>query len=303
MEFNKIYNDSFSQTHSEIKAYIRDYLTSEEFSIYDYNTNSNDLLTNFYQEIKTDKFNVIEHFKNLYVEFETFKAKIPNDSIENSFRLKVLPSYNKYRDEKLFDDFSFEYLISEIAIFNAKVNTYRIFSNNYYLLEMIYKSKDYSRYEIKEYNQTLENTETYIYYHKKMYPETYSKSNIKLDLEPNSNNIFNEKYDNELKVKLKSFKEDEKHLILHALYNVIKNKKFDSKNMDLTEFLRVIRICQGIEDITLFDQNYTKKFYKSVSDGLLYSSSLHYRKKLKERTVAKLKELQVPEVMNYIDSL
>ena len=43
----------------------------------------------------------------------------------------------------------------------------------------------------------------------------------------------------------------------------------DSKNIELTEFLRIIRICQGIEDISLFERRYPgyvkQKYYEDLA--------------------------------------
>jgi hypothetical protein len=291
MEFKKIYNDSFSQTHIEIETYIREYLTNEEFSIYDYNTNSNELLSNFHQKIKTDKFNDVEHFKNLYVEFETFKAKIPNDSIEKSFRLKVLPLYNKYRDEKLFDDFSFEYLISEIAIFNAKVNTYRIFSNNYYLIEMIYNSEDYSRYEIKEYDQTLESTETFIYYHKKMYSYMYDSnkqlSNKKI-MQNEKSLVFQDEKANSI-----NLNDKEIALIMYFQTEVLKNNlKIPSTEMYKTYSLINVRPYDSFANDHSFKSTFQYKIITGVYGKVNFKNLKNVPKIEIEATIADINELQ-----------
>jgi hypothetical protein len=291
MEFKKIYNDSFSQTHIEIENYIREYLTNEEFSIYDYNTNSNELLSNFHQKIKTDKFNDVEHFKNLYVEFETFKAKIPNDSIEKSFRLKVLPLYNKYRDEKLFDDFSFEYLISEIAIFNAKVNTYRIFSNNYYLIEMIYNSEDYSRYEIKEYDQTLESTETFIYYHKKMYSYMYDSnkqlSNKKI-MQNEKSLVFQDEKANSI-----NLNDKEIALIMYFQTEVLKNNlKIPSTEIYKTYSLINVRPYDSFANDRSFKSTFQYKIITGVYGKVNFKNLKNVPKIEIEATIADINELQ-----------
>jgi hypothetical protein len=291
MEFKKIYNDSFSQTHIEIETYIREYLTNEEFSIYDYNTNSNELLSNFHQKIKTDKFNDVEHFKNLYVEFETFKAKIPNDSIEKSFRLKVLPLYNKYRDEKLFDDFSFEYLISEIAIFNAKVNTYRIFSNNYYLIEMIYNSEDYSRYEIKEYDQTLESTETFIYYHKKMYSYMYDSnkqlSNKKI-MQNEKSLVFQDEKANSI-----NLNDKEIALIMYFQTEVLKNNlKIPSTEIYKTYSLINVRPYDSFANDYSFKSTFQYKIITGVYGKVNFKNLKNVPKIEIEATIADINELQ-----------
>lgn len=291
MEFKKIYNDSFSQTHIEIETYIREYLTNEEFSIYDYNTNSNELLSNFHQKIKTDKFNDVEHFKNLYVEFETFKAKIPNDSIEKSFRLKVLPLYNKYRDEKLFDDFSFEDLISEIAIFNAKVNTYRVFSNNYYLIEMIYKSEDYSRYEIKEYDQTLESTETFIYYHKKMYSYMYD-SNKQLS---NKKIMQNEKTLVFQDEKINSIILNDKEIALLIYFQTEvfkKNIKIPATEIYKTYSLINVKPYDSFGNEDSFKGTFQYKIINGVYDQVNFKNLKSASNREIEATIADINELQ-----------
>ena len=128
------------------------------------------------------------------------------------------------------------------------------------------------------------------------------KQKLEIKIKENQKEISS-KFNNELYSKIENFNEDEKNIILHALNKVIEQKKSDDKSLDLAEFLRIIRICQGIDDISLFQANYTKKFYNQVNKGLDYSSNTTYRKKLKEDLTNKLKDLQVPEVYKYINDL
>jgi hypothetical protein len=102
--------------------------------------------------------------------------------------------------------------------------------------------------------------------------------------------------------KLQQFEENEKLLILHALFQTM-NRKSRNNNIDLPEFLRIIRICQGLEDTSLFEENYVKKQYKRVDEGLKYSSNTKNKQLLKQTTIDKLKDLKVTEIETFIKQI
>jgi len=111
-----------------------------------------------------------------------------------------------------------------------------------------------------------------------------------------------DKSNEDILYKLQQFEENEKFLILHALFQTM-NKKSRNNNIDLPEFLRIIRICQGLEDTSLFEKNYVKKQYKRVDEGLNYSSNIKNKQLLKQTTIDKLQDLKVTEIETFIKQI
>jgi hypothetical protein len=260
------------------------------------------------------------YFENCYrklLEHNTLYDPKRTDTIYNTLEEEVYEIFQpklelaikqEYTKEELID-LSYEDFVSHLLKYavlknvNNKLNSEEVYFNE--LLKLFYELDDYSQFDnslLKDHIEliTYERVQKiYLHYGKKL---KTVKTDIKNTIKENQKEISS-KFNNELYSKIENFNEDEKNIILHALNKVIEQKKSDDKSLDLAEFLRVIRICQGIDDITLFQANYTKKFYNQVSKGLDYSSNTTYRKKLKKDLTNKLKDLQVPEVYKYINDL
>lgn len=295
MEFENIYNDAFKKKHVETEKFIKDFLTDDENSIYDFNTNHNELIKIREEIYKDSKFNISDIYIDLLKNFNEFTSKIQEKPIENTLKLKILPLYNTYLDKGLIS-ITFEQLIVELANYKSENNAFRIFRNQYHLFEKIYESKDYSKYEIKEYGMILESTDIYKYYFK--IKQSNKKTTSKYNSEIINNSNILEKYS-----KIDDFEIEEKYLLLHAFYRMIESKTFDSSKFELTEFLRMIIICQNIEDKTIFEKNYTKKFYKSVKDGLDYFANVNNKTKIKKRLSTKLTDLNLNKLADEVKGL
>lgn len=174
MDYEKIYNEAYIKAHIEIENYIKEFLTAEENSINFFSENYKKIIYKYRDDYKEDKYNRIEPFVDIHVEFTKGKQKIKKDSINNIFKFKILPLF---KEKKELFNYTFEQLIHEIAIFEAKIEAFRILTNNYNLFEMIYESEDYSRFEIKDYEEVLETTDTFIYYEKIVFPHKYETKN------------------------------------------------------------------------------------------------------------------------------
>ncbi|RAK19593.1 hypothetical protein B0I03_11020 [Flavobacterium aquaticum] len=260
------------------------------------------------------------YFENCYrtlLEHNTLYDPKRTDTIYNTLEEEVYEIFQpklelaikqEYTKEDLID-LSYEEFVSHLLKYAVLKNVYnKLNSEEVYfkeLLELFYELDDYSQFDnslLKDHIELITYgrvQKIYLHYGKKL---KAVNTDIKNSIKENQKEISS-KFNNELYSKIENFNEDEKNIILHAFYKVIELKKSQDKKIDLVQFLRVIRICQGIDDIDLFHENYTKKFYKQVSEGLDYSSNTTYRKKLKKDLTNKLKDLQVPEVYNYINDL
>lgn len=309
MDFEKIYNDAYLNEYLEVENSIKSFLSTEDNLNGYFNDHYNDISKNYQSEIKEDKFNKTEPFVDLYVAFVREKNRRINNKINIAFTAKVLPLFNEKRE---LIDCPFEDLIEEIARFEAKIEVYRLFSNNQNLFNLIHKSKDYSKFEIKKYDEILEQTDIYIYYDKIVNPHKYEPlkeqaNNIYINTSKlniiNENDNAESDYEKELSYKISILEEDEKLLILYSLYNVIDKYKYENKTINRAEFLRTILICQGLKDSSIFQENYTKKVYSYFTKGLDYFTSTKYKRELVDSTLKKIKDFKIPEVEKYLKDL
>ena len=95
MEFEKIYNETYIKAHTEFENYIKEFLTAEENSIYFFNENYNKIRKIHEDEYQKNKFNKIDSYSELYIEFERNRKIIKNDTINKTFKLKVFPLFEK----------------------------------------------------------------------------------------------------------------------------------------------------------------------------------------------------------------
>lgn len=252
--------------------------------------------------------------------------KSPDNALKSIISNEIKDSFDEV-NEKIMNinnerlNISYEDFIKELITYDCLGRIEKRVKLNFELYKIFYENNDYSHFTLDYFEDHVVNSQLFkkifiIFNPGKIIPIANKKidpfNNIsyeiaypdnlknKSKLLKDENTTINE---NEITFKLSEFQEEEKYLILHVLYKVIEQKRYDNKNIDLAEFLRTVRICQMLQDITLFEKNYNKKFYKSVSNGLDYYTNSKTKKDLKINLMKKLKELQVPEIYNYIKNL
>lgn len=288
MEYEKIYNDAYLKAHVEVENYIKTFLTDEKNAINYFSENFNCITTKLGKEYDEEKFRKTEPFEGLYVEFYRGKQNITKDKINNSFHLKVLPLFN---EKKELTDYTFEQLIKEIAIFEAKREALRIFSNNRILFEMIYVSEDYSRFEIKDYDQVLENTEIFIYYDKIVYPHKYElKKEVQMKVEKGSqNNNYSNLHEEFITIELT---DKEIALTMYILINLLKTKKKIPKTEIYKCFSMItVKSINSYENINSYKSTFQYKILHETYENINFRN-------LKDST-----QNELQSVMNEINSL
>ena len=209
MEYEKLYLKTFDEVHSNIENYIKNKLIEYINKDYGFNKASNEILEECEKKFETNKFNTTNPYTDLIYIFNNERKKYSKNFNENVFKRDVKQVF----DNLQINEYSFEDLIKDLAEYYSETDTYRIFRNENRFFELIYKSEDFSRFEIKEYDTVLENTEIFNYYRGLVYPESkVTKDNVKVNMQ----NITTS--ENDIIYKLNEFEEDEKYLILHALY-------------------------------------------------------------------------------------
>lgn len=288
MDFEKIYYDAYLIEYLEVENSIKSFLSTEDNLNGYFNDHYNDISKNYHTEYKEDKFNKTEPFVDLYVAFVREKNRRIINKINIAFTSKVLPLFNEKRG---LIDCTFEYLIKEIAKFDAKIEIYRLLSNNYKLFDLIHKSKDYSKFEIKEYDKILEETDIYIYYDKKVYPYKYElKKDLQMKVKKGSQNN-NSSYINE---ELNNIELTDKEIALtmYILINLLKNRKSTPKTEIYKCFSMItVKSIDSYENINSYKSTFQYKILNETYENINFGN-------LKDSTQ---KELQ--SVMNDINSL
>lgn len=125
-------------------------------------------------------------------------------------------------------------------------------------------------------------------------------------MDPGSESLQNEI---DCRAKLNLFTDDERYLMTHILYKLIekeinvppqgKKRKF---NIQLTDFMRIIKIMGEVEDMAIFykpTKNVTS--YKKVNDGLDYYTRRITKQEILESIVSKLKPFKVDSFIDEIN--
>ncbi|MBA4154999.1 hypothetical protein, partial [Flavobacterium sp.] len=76
MEYEKIYNEAYLVAHIETEKYIKDFLITKENSINYFTENYRNIEEKYRDEYNKDKFNQVDLFTDLYVEFVRGRKKI-----------------------------------------------------------------------------------------------------------------------------------------------------------------------------------------------------------------------------------
>lgn len=224
---------------------------------------------------------------------------------------KTNKSLNRQYDED-FDNLTFNDLVVWILKYHAAQIAYKQLNKNSELYKLFYTNDYYKEFTLEKFDGHVINSD--------LYRKTFSKFNpnstipVAIEkinewktpyyeiIEEAPKEVKNEKGKNNYS-KIDDFELEEKYLILHAFYKIMDSKKYDPKPIKMTEFLRMIRICQGIEDNSMFKKDYNQKFYMSVIKGLEYYTDLNTKWKLKQNVSKKLTDLGLTNLANQVKDL
>jgi hypothetical protein len=313
MDFLEKHIEITNKEKKRIERFAKDVLIEQHIKFKDFDKAFKELLSALWNEF--GKKNLINkysiHFGGVHNYFvnevkgyrkdcpDKIKTVLENEVYEmyKSFNLKKYPNHEYDSD---FEKIDYEIFVNELlkhdAYQNLSINIDHIKGD----LEKKYISIE------------IENIEFFKLIHKNVISNSKPNKQISnINEETFENKQTNSNSENEILNKLNLFKDEEKYLILHSFYNLLKQYekelklegKSETKVIDLAQFLRMIRICQGINDISMLENAYSKKQYKIVSEGLQYYEKLDNRKKLKTSTLNKIKDMQIPEIYHQIEIL
>jgi hypothetical protein len=248
MEYEKLYLKTFNEVHSNTENYIKNELIEYINKDFEFNKVSNEILEESRKKFETNKFNTTNPYTDLIYIFNNERKKYSKNFNENVFKRDVKPVF----DNLQINEYSFEDLIKDLAEYYSETDTYRIFRNENRLFELIYKSEDFSRFEIKEYDTVLENTEIFNYYRGLVYPESKQIKESSID---KSIEISKEKYKHDFEI-------DEQALVLNLCLA-------DKNSIPLTEKIKLLILIGEIKDKTIFSEDITNnQFYHKANKGI-----------------------------------
>lgn len=145
MEYENLYTKVFDESHLNSEKYIKEKLIESSKNDISFGFIANKLSIEFEIKSKNNKFKTNNFFKDLLFCFEKNISKYSKNKYENIFKNDIKLLF----DNSNIHEYSFEQLIKDMAKYHSELNTYRIFSNESHLFEIIYKSEDFSKFEIK----------------------------------------------------------------------------------------------------------------------------------------------------------
>ena len=272
MEYEKLYLKTFNEVHSNIENYIKNELIEYINKDYGFNKASNEILEESEKKFETNKFNTTNPYTDLIYIFNNERKKYSKNFNENVFKRDVKPVF----DNLQINEYSFEDLIKDLAEYYSETDTYRIFRNENRLFELIYKSEDFSRFEIKEYDTILENTEIFKYYCKLVNPQGNNPMMLNgIETENNQDNKATKKINKQV------FDLNEQALILNLCLE-------DKNSIPLTEKTKLLILIGEINEEKIFNEDSSiNNFYKKVNEGCQRRGSISNMIKVIESIIIK----------------
>ena len=226
MEYEKLYLKTFDEVHSNTENYIKNKLIESINNDYGFNKTSNELLEENQKKFETNKFNITKPYNDLIYIFNNERKNYSKNIYENVLKRHVKPAF----DNLIIKGYSFEDLIKDL----------------------IYRSEDFSEFEIKEYDTVLENTEIFNYYRGLVYPESKQIKEPSID---KSIEISKEKYKHDFEI-------DEQALVLNLCLA-------DKNSIPLTEKIKLLILIGEIKDKTIFAEDISSnQFYHKANKGI-----------------------------------
>lgn len=273
MEFETLYLKTFNEVQLATENYIKKRLIdSIEIGLAFVKT-SNELLEEHTNKFSIDKFNCDLPYTDLIYTFEKHKKNYSKNSYENALKRDVKPLFETLE----IKGYSFEQLIIDLATYYSETNLYRIFRNQYGLYDLIYKSEDFSRFKIKEYETEIENTDIFNYYNNLVYPKSEKLLNKDLiNLKTEKSKKVN------LNIKKQDFELDEQLLILNLCL-------VDKNSIPLTEKVKLIVLLGEINDDSIFNEpSSTNNVYQKVNKGINRKGSTEKMLNMIENIIIKI---------------
>lgn len=273
MEFETLFLKTYNEVHLASENYIKKRLIDSVEIGLAFVKISNELLEEHTNKFTTDKFNYLLPYTDLIYTFEKHKKNYSKNSYENALKRDVKPLFETLE----LKEYSYEQLIIDLATYYSETNIYRIFRNQHSLYDLIYKSENFSKFEIQEYETEIENTEIFDYFHNLVYPKSEKLLNKDLiNLKTEKSKKVN------LNIKKQDFELDEQLLILNLCL-------VDKNSIPLTEKIKLIILIGEINDNSIFiEKPSINNLYHKVNKGVDRKGSIENKLNMIENIIIKI---------------
>lgn len=295
MDYNKIFEDIFNTTHKTTEDYIKSKLQEGiQDEIISFSIILNELFQHHHDYLSRHEMKTNKNLAKLYIAYTEGKKSYGNN-IKKIIENIVKPML----EEDLSSTYSIEGLVQTIANYESNINTYRIFRNKSNLFEKIYGSKDFSKFEIKEYSSFSESNEIESYYNNILNP-TAKVSDITDVKKPKIDcNINTTEIENNI-----NFSENEKEVLFLALYKILHEGNINGKpiKLEFTEYYKITSIVSLNDISSLSSDNYKNSSkYRVLTNGIEHiSDNLQFQNNLLDILIVKTKKAKLRTMTKYL---
>lgn len=295
MDYYKIFEGMFNTTHKTIEDHIKSKLQEGiQDEIISFSIISSELLQHHYDYLNRHEMITNENLAKLYMAYTEGK-KSYGSNVKKLIENIVKPLLQ----EDLFSIYSIEGLVKTIADYESNINTYRIFRNKSSLFEKIYDTKDFSKFEVKEYSSLIESNKIESYYNNILNPiskisDITDIKKPKIDFNINTTEIGNNF----------NFSENEKEVLFLALYKILDEGNINGKSIKLefTEYYKITSIVNLNDISSLSNDNYKNSSkYRVLTNGIEHiSNDLQLQNNLLDILIAKTKKAKLRTMTKYL---
>lgn len=287
MDYKSIYELKYNEVKDGIGVQFLNYLKKGKKKGLNYMKSYEPLIEDVEHQIKNLNDQYFESdYNSVLEEFNSSWRIYDEHNLLNTLEYETLDVYKELEHNS---PIKYKDVITLMAEFNALQYSRKIIKHNFDFFDIMHQSNDFKDYSFELIEGEVLESVIFQKVYNRLYPKAKVKKcsggpdNITLKVvEPTYNNDFvkevsqSEKsvIDGEIDYALSKFTEDEKLLLLHILSN--------TKDVPLTEFLKVIRLAQLKDTSILKKCDGSNSTYRKVQNGLD-----HYKNKEIKREIIK----------------
>ncbi len=296
----KIYFQHFSKEIISNEAFLKDYFLNQSSLSVRYNNVFNDLNRQILDRKGLLEKQIENNYPGCIGVFEAGRKKYSKDEVQNAILIDLKSQFDNLKNCLTL---TFEELIKKIAIRDADYETMLILNQNYNNYESLYEGDKLDYFKLLRIDENpnfaaiIEKVQNERYGVKsivqKASDSSLEEANSKI---PTSNSVLR------LRSDIKQLDFSDKCILLHCCYLSLNKLRDDFK---LTEFIRIVSICDDIYDDKYFlnnAQNLTT--YKKISQGIDYSKvSIPKKRERIDNLISKIENLSLDSTINILKHL
>lgn len=309
MEYSKLYEHYYSGYYNKFQEKIKKNFIAQKIKKISFQESFNLIID--YLDFEIPKRTLVNNDSELILLLKKFRDRysiFEEDETEEVLKNVIEELFEKLNIQSQKRNYNFNDFIREIALLEVAHEIRRLLSNNYRLFELIYKTRMFDEFEIKEYRSiSLEQTDLYIKLNKIVNPKQYQNESQE---EERVTFLNTEKENNTkaLTLPVNKLNDNEKSFLFHIMCKTINKEpdKNDSKNFEFnlpnTELLRLNSLIDFYDEKVFTDSYRDSNHYKILSKGINYfeeKNKLFFLQNL----IAKIAEYKLTETTKHIQEI